>query len=174
MDKAASVLTPAQQRLTQSEATDLFITILSDVHSTKATLIDHLPFIVSKAYAKDVKLLLLESGTMINGQMIRLCLVQTQLGLSFSTKPPMLNGCLNLDHYLKTNLKAKSSKSDAIILTHLIIAEAIEIEALRILIELARNIKPKGVVKRLSVCCTEARQNKKVLKEMLAVHQQTI
>lgn len=167
MEKIPGVLIHTRQKLNKSETTDLFTTILSDVHNTKVSLVDHLPFIVSGAYAKDVKLLLLESGAVINGQIIRLCLIETQLGLNFITKPPMLNGCLNLEQYLKSNINGKSSKSDVIILSHLIIAEGIEIDAFKILIGLAKGIKPKSVIKLLSLCCREAHRSKKALKTML-------
>ncbi|UOE52407.1 DUF892 family protein [Mucilaginibacter sp. SMC90] len=170
MEKFPEVPTISQQRLTRSEKTDLFITILSDVHNSKVALINHLPFFVSRAYAKDVKLLLLESATIINGQLIRVCLTKNLLGLTLTTQAPMLNGCLNLEQFLKENINSKSPKTDVIILTHLIIAEGIEIDAFRVLLSLAKNIKPKSIVKLMSVCCKEAHQSKKALKAMLALH----
>ncbi|WP_121810345.1 DUF892 family protein [Mucilaginibacter kameinonensis] len=167
MENLDKKLSLRQTRLTASQTKSLFITILSDIHSSKLALIESLPFFSSMAFAKDVKLLMLESATIINGQIIRVCLAKTLLGLSFSGKPPMLNGCLNLKEFLKEHVNAKCPETDAIILAHLIIAEGIEIDSFKILTGLSKSIKPKDISRLIALCYKEAKHSKNSLQAML-------
>lgn len=168
MGDAPSELPYEQPKLTNLEVMDIFITLLSELHRNKEALINTLPYIASQAHSMEVKMLILESATVINGQLIRICLAKALLGITLYSKSPIFDGCLNLERYLKGNEEGKSPKVDAIILTHLVIAEGSEVDAFATLTTLGKTLKPKSVVKLMSLCCKEAMLSKRALKVMLS------
>lgn len=105
---------------------------------------EQLPKLAGHAFSNECKLLIVNLGTVANGQLIRLRLAAELLRAGKTIKPVVIPGYLDLGNYLFSNLIDKSGKSDTKLLTHLIIQQSIEVTSLTILAGLAVTLHPQG------------------------------
>jgi len=153
-----------QPKLTQAAILNLFVITLADVYTLKSMLLLQLPIMVAQACSSELKMLIINSGTIINGQRIRLSLAITLL--KKGTEPQEIKGNLNLENYLSGHITSKSFETDAILLTHLIVAESTEIAFLGLLSRLAVSLYPRAVGELINVSLKDARANKKTLETL--------
>ncbi|MDN3551241.1 DUF892 family protein [Mucilaginibacter aquaedulcis] len=162
-----SVVMPSEEqpKLTHQEIVNLFVITLADVYTSKSCLMILLPSIVCKTTSNELKFTILNLGTIINGQRIRLRLAI--MLLQKGAEPKDIIGNLDLDKFLHGHVGEKSIETDAIILTHLIVAEAIEIASFKLLSDLAVNLYPRTVAALMNLSLKEAIDSKRTLENLL-------
>ncbi|UOE47249.1 DUF892 family protein [Mucilaginibacter sp. SMC90] len=147
---------------------ELFLKTLSDVHIIKFSAVSSLSSIAAKVERTDCKLLVLQLGAVMNGQILRLKLIASLLAnnsIILEPHPMPLDGIVG---YLRAGDLEGSVAKDAIILSRFLAITCIEISSFKLLIKLAPTLKTKMISHHLKVCLTEATTEKTILEARLS------
>lgn len=149
---------------------ELFLKTMADVHFIKFSAVSSLGSIASTLVNTDCKLLVLQLGTVMNGQILRLKLIASLLASNGIFWEPPTRPHDEVINYLRASDQDGSEAKDAIILSRFLIINCTEISSFKLLIKLAPVLKTKMVGHHLKVCMTEATAEKAILETKLATY----
>ncbi|SEM85872.1 protein of unknown function [Mucilaginibacter gossypiicola] len=154
----------------ESTAKELFLKTLADVYFIKSSAVSSLGSIASRVVNTDCKLLVLQLGTAMNGQILRLKLITSLIANNGIILEPRSQPYDEIVNYLKASDQEGAMAKDAIILSRFLVVNSTEISSFKLLIKVAPVLKTKMVRHHLKICLTEATVEKTILETKLSTY----
>jgi len=129
-----------------TEEEDLFILLLSNLYHLKYDLLEFLPFMISKVSNQALKLIVLDTSSYIDSQVLRFNMIFKMLDEKCEARNSCVTGNLDLRTYFYCLTDESSAfKSDYALLTKLFLLESTTVTTLVLIKELAKRIRNKSI-----------------------------
>jgi len=150
-------------QLSQSEITDIFVKVLSDTYSLKKFLLSQLPKMTYKSKDMHLKMLIVNSGSYLNSEMLRMEIAMKQLNKVLTNDLSIVGDGLDFEKYLLKDIDQASIYNDVKLLNHLMLLVGIEINSFRLMAVLSKHLKPKTINELMNLNLSGAIKYQKML-----------
>lgn len=166
---AAQITGTIKQDQDCTEEEDLFVLLLSNLYHLKYDLFDFLPFMISKVSNQSLKLIVLETSSYIDSQILRFNMIFKLLNEKCKERNSCVAGNLDLKTYFYCLMDESSAfKSDYALLSKLFLVESTTVTTLLLIKQLAKRIKNKSIYSLIQESLKAAIERKSALGKVVS------